>query len=629
MSDLASVRRRIFRKVNSKSKKDVDNYLDSNNNPKEITDETLPDTTQNDITLSEDMNNSKEEIRSEIIFENVPDQTPSLSYYDIQESDNINIKRSGFIDTDEYMENMFIGDYVIIKELGSGSSAKVFLAYDKSTERRVAIKIVARNTMGVDKHKEKGSSKTTFSDSRVFRETIITSLIDHPHIIKLLDFMYSETHFFLVFEYVKGRSLYEQILKGPKISEERARKYFRQLLSAIDYLHKNCIIHRDLKIENIVIDDSDSLRLIDFGLSNFYDNSALMNTFCGSLYFAAPELLIGVEYSGPEVDIWSMGIILYVMIYGKVPFDDDDVKTLQTKIKEAKVLFDEYITAEAKDLILQMIVSDPSERHTIKQIKDSKWVNIGYQSKVDNFMMRRDPLIELNPEYTSAIIATTSFQFSNAQGFLNDFVDSCRKQEGKGDNIYWLKNPVVSLYYLLQENIEKYCDQTGQIFIDDNDLVTEENNYRYLQNLHNFVRFVFGNDSRNIPCKFFPIDTCTNQKEEKPRRSCKYKKLNPTIKKSYLKGIFQGVKVKSIGSQNALKKIILDILKENSVVFEIDENAYFCTYKHKDSECYFKITLYYNVILNDFYLVLKCLNSAKDSFKIISEAIQDALSTRS
>lgn len=629
MSDLASVRRRIFRKYKLKSQ----NNIEKNTNELKILNK-LIDNVPSQINENEKKNfksindNVSENIQKEIIFEDISDHPSShISLSDYDTCNRINIKRSGFIDTNEYVENMFIGDYVIIKELGSGSSAKVYLAYHKNTERKVAIKVVTRNLDKTGKTQDKDTSKNGFNDLRVFREAIVTSLVDHPHIIKLFDFMYSENYFFLVFEYVKGQSLYDLILKNPKMSEEKARKYFRQLVSAIDYLHKNCIIHRDLKIENIVVDDTDNLKLIDFGLSNFYDNSALMNTFCGSLYFAAPELLLGQEYSGPEVDVWSMGIILYVLLYGKVPFDDDSIKELQNKIKIANVQFNGYITSDAKDLILHMIVPDPVDRHTLQQIIDSKWINIGYPEPVNNFMLKRNPITKLNPEYALAVTSVLSFQFSNAQAFLNDFVQSCRKQNGKNENVYWLKHPVVSLYYLLIENIETYCSDKNPNFIDDSEIITEENNYRYLQNLHNFVRLAFANDSENIPSKFFPIDLFPSEEKEQEKPN-KFKQFNPTIKKSYLKGIFQGIKVKHIGSHNALKKVVLDVLKTNSIAFEIDENGYFCTYKHNESECYFKVSLYYNLLFNDFYMVLKCLNSAKESFKVASEIIQDSLNNR-
>ena len=255
-----------------------------------------------------------------------------------------NESETGCIDDSEYVENVSIGNYIIIKELGSGSTAKVVLAFEKNTNRKVAIKIVKRKQIDAkdessyeqsnsNKSKEqeykriptpelqddspshlkdnssisecssssdnpskkksrrnkktidfasieqKGTSqnesrndKSGFTDLRIYREIVISSLLDHPHIVKLLDFFYSNSYFFLVFEHVEGTQLYDVILKNTRIHEDKARKYFRQILSAIEYIHGNSTVHRDLKIENIIIDQNDNVKILDFGLSNFYDN---------------------------------------------------------------------------------------------------------------------------------------------------------------------------------------------------------------------------------------------------------------------------------------------------------------------------------------------------------------------
>ncbi|OQS55717.1 KIN1 [Ecytonucleospora hepatopenaei] len=192
--------------------------------------------------------------------------------------------------TVDFVENQKLGKYTLLKTLGKGSSAKVVKAVDTETNGTVAIKIVERTPKNL-------------SDSRIFREILIGSLLDHPHIVKLYDFYFNDKFFFLIFENVEGKQLYDVVLKKGALSEEDARKYFRQMVSAIDYLHRNSIVHRDLKIENILIDEFDNVKLIDFGLSNFYDTEEYLNTFCGSLYFAAPELLMGNRYVGPEVDV--------------------------------------------------------------------------------------------------------------------------------------------------------------------------------------------------------------------------------------------------------------------------------------------------------------------------------------
>lgn len=558
--------------------------------------------------------------------------------------------RDGYIGLDDYRENISIGDYIIVKELGTGSSAKVVLAFNKVTERKVAIKIMKRNGISQDEErtscksfqtledKKKDEVMPGFNDLRIFREVIISSLVDNPHIVKLLDFLYSSKNFFLIFEYVKGHQLYDVVLKNTRIPEERARKYFRQIVSAVDYLHKNSIVHRDLKIENIVIDHNDNVKIIDFGLSNFFDNTSLLQTFCGSLYFAAPELLMGMQYNGPEVDVWSLGVILYVMLCGKVPFDDESVKELQSKIKEASLVFDVNISEDGKDLISKMVVPLIQDRFSLAQVIKSKWINHGYTSRIENFLSKRFPLAKINEEYLLALSTVLKFQFPNAKDQLESFYINCNQENGRIDSIYWIKNPVVSLYYLLSENVGSYSKgNAASLTYKMPKSLTKFNIYNsfsdihphdYHEALHNFVKLVFANDPKNIPIKYFIKSVFKESDmffEDAESRSVNYK---PLIKPSYFKGIFQGIKVKHIGSHNALKKIILDIFKKNSVSYEAEEKGYFCSFYYNNNECYFKVSLYYNVIFSEYYLVLKCLNSQKEPFRIIYDSIQSSLKYR-
>ena len=576
---------------------------------------------------------------------------------------------SGYIQDSEYIENVSVGNYIIIKELGSGSTAKVVLAFEKKTNKRVAIKIVKRKDSKPDKvksstdqndnysckdekaamndkvvnsterirkshdnfsnasetqkrsrnrsnynkkaidfqslsnevqNKEESTRGTSgFTDLRIYREIVISSLLDHPHIVKLLDFFYSESNFFLVFEYVKGTQLYDVILKNSKISEEKARKYFRQILSAVDYIHGNSITHRDLKIENIIIDHNDNVKLLDFGLSNFYDNKKFLYTFCGSLYFAAPELLLGHTYNGPEVDVWSLGIILYVMLCGKVPFDDESVRDLQLKIKEANYTINTAISPPATELINQIIVPDPSNRISIAEILKSEWINMNHKSKVENYIGNRFPLSNLNYECVTALSNALSFQFLNVQDELENYLQFCKNYSSSTNAIYWNKSPVISLYYLLLENINSYSkNKTNFIEIGSSPEDLPEI-------LHKFVRFVFSNNGTSRPSKFFHQEIFENENMQDELKELKKMNIEPAIKPSYLKGLFQGIRIKHIGSKKAIKRILIDIFNKNSMTFEADENGYYCSFNNQNEECYFKVSLYYNVLLSDYYLILK------------------------
>lgn len=513
-----------------------------------------------------------------------------------------NILKEGEITNSAYVENKYIGKYKIIKTLGSGSSSTVVLAYNNLTEERVAIKIMPRNLV---------SSHYESNDERVFREIVISSLLNHPNIVRLLEFFYSSTHFFLVFEYVKGVQLYDIVLKKTFIPECEARKYFRQIISAIEYIHMNCVIHRDLKIENILVDQNDNIKIIDFGLSNFYNNKSLLKTFCGSLYFAAPELLDGKKYLGPEVDIWSLGVILYVMVCGKVPFDDDSVSNLQLKIKSGKFEFVQDISEEAKSLITKILVTTPNSRCTLKIIKDSIWINIGHKEKVSNYMVPRVSLSSINTECVEVLSKALSFQFNNVEEEIMNFYKICKDSYTSIDNVYAIRRPIVSMYYLLMENSNKKRSILTFKFKKKMDMT---------EIIYNFVKYIFYGEHSDIYKRYFITnifqDNSSEKKDDKPI-------IWPCIRRSYVKGFFHGIKVKDIGSQNGFKKILLDIFKKYDIIYEVSERNYFCSYFDKTEECYFKISIYYNMIFGEYAIVLKCLNSKKNCFKTIYEIIQN------
>jgi serine/threonine protein kinase len=151
-------------------------------------------------------------------------------------------------------------------------------------------------------------------------------------------------HWYMLFEYVNGGQMLDYIISHGRLKEKQARKFSRQIASSLDYCHRNSIVHRDLKIENILISKTGDIKIIDFGLSNLFAPRGHLKTFCGSLYFAAPELLQAKAYTGPEVDVWSFGIVLYVLVCGKVPFDDQSMPALHAKIKKGIVDYPNWLS---------------------------------------------------------------------------------------------------------------------------------------------------------------------------------------------------------------------------------------------------------------------------------------------
>jgi len=212
---------------------------------------------------------------------------------------------------------------------------------------QVAVKIVPRGvTDDGHQHQSKADRERAehSKEVRTAREAAIVTLLDHPYICGMKDVVRTTYHWYMLFEYVNGGQMLDYIISHGRLKEKQARKFSRQISSALDYCHRNSIVHRDLKIENILISKTGDIKIIDFGLSNLFAPRSHLKTFCGSLYFAAPELLQAKAYTGPEVDVWSFGIVLYVLVCGKVPFDDQSMPALHAKIKKGIVDYPNWLS---------------------------------------------------------------------------------------------------------------------------------------------------------------------------------------------------------------------------------------------------------------------------------------------
>lgn len=275
------------------------------------------------------------------------------------------------------------GDYRLEKTIGKGSYGKVKLATQLSTNEKVALKFISR-----------ASIKKPTHWTRIRREINLLRAMHHPHIVKLYDYKDNGSDILLMMEYISGGDLFDRIVhhKDQKFSEKEARPLFRQIISAVDYCHQNRIIHRDLKPENLMVDDRNQIKLIDFGFANIYSPRGYLETNCGSPLYASPEIVQGVKYVGPEVDIWSLGVILFAMLTGTLPFEDEQLKGLYAKICAGNYQVPSYLSAEARDLLKIMLTVDPKQRATMKDIKFSAWVMQGSMYPPENFMPFRQPL---------------------------------------------------------------------------------------------------------------------------------------------------------------------------------------------------------------------------------------------
>lgn len=239
------------------------------------------------------------------------------------------------------------------------------------------------------------------------------------------DVVRTHYHWYMLFEYVNGGQMLDYIISHGRLKEKQARKFARQIASALDYCHRNSIVHRDLKIENILISKTGDIKIIDFGLSNLFSPRSHLKTFCGSLYFAAPELLQARQYVGPEVDVWSFGIVLYVLVCGKVPFDDQSMPQLHAKIKKGIVDYPQWLSTgtfnrrprfnlmltflDCKHLISRMLVTDPRQRASLQEIMNHSWMSKGFSAPLENYLPAREVLqLPLDPE---VIQGMTGFDF--------------------------------------------------------------------------------------------------------------------------------------------------------------------------------------------------------------------------
>ena len=278
-----------------------------------------------------------------------------LEGLDIQERLDGNIKKK------EKEKEYKIGNYLIKKTLGQGTFGKVKLGVYIPTQEKVAIKILEKDRI-IEKDDE----------IRVKREFDMLALFNHPNVILVAEIFESSDSYYSVMEYCQGGELFNYIVKNRRLSEEEAAFFYYQLINGLEYIHSLGIVHRDLKPENLLLTSEHLLKIIDFGLSNYFKNGQqeLLSTPCGSPCYASPEMVGGKKYNGFKIDIWSTGIILYAMLCGYLPFEDKDNDVLFEKILECKLIFPKYITEISKDLMQKILVTNPEERITIPEIKN-------------------------------------------------------------------------------------------------------------------------------------------------------------------------------------------------------------------------------------------------------------------
>jgi len=319
-----------------------------------------------------------------------------------------------------------IGNYKLGRTLGEGTYGKVKWAVNINTGQEVAIKIMKPQEV-----KDKGD---------IDREINILKLLKHPNIVELYESIHDEVNgkVYLVLELVNGGELFDYIVARGRVKEKEARKLFRQIVSAVEYCHGNLIVHRDLKPENLLLDSDGNIKINDFGFSNVIKPGKLFTTFCGSPLYAAPEIFLAKEYTGPEVDIWSMGVILYVLVCGQLPWAvgrDGRVEDLDALLNaQYEVPKNCDMSTECRNLISRMIVPKRKKRALISEIRSHPWVQEGYFGPPPCLLKTRNPVTEINRKILDQV-ALIGFDIRTAE-----------KQILANDNC-----AAVSAYHLLHE----------------------------------------------------------------------------------------------------------------------------------------------------------------------------------
>ena len=293
-----------------------------------------------------------------------------------EESENLR-SDSSFSDTES-----FHAQYIVLNTIGHGGCATVKLAQHRLTGTPVAVKII---------HKRRHWCHP------VTWEVDIMTMVKHPNIISLHQVIETEKDIYLIMELAKGKSLYHHIYHGGPMQEDEARAIFIQLLSAVSYCHNQGIIHRDLKPGNIVIDKKGRIKLIDFGLSTLVNPGQKLNYHCGTLPYAAPEILLGRLYDGPKVDMWALGVVLYYIIAGRLPFDAVKASELRRQILSGHYSVPSGISIELDDLISILLTPNPKHRPTASEVMLHPWITEASEEFPDlceeQFPLRPDPAI--------------------------------------------------------------------------------------------------------------------------------------------------------------------------------------------------------------------------------------------
>lgn len=411
-------------------------------------------------------------------------------------------------------ENTALSNYSMGKSIGEGTFGKVHLGVHNLTNEKVAIKVL-----------EKAKISESDEIERINREIKFLKKFKNINIIKIYEIIETNSKVYFIMEYASGGELYNYIVKKKKLEEKEASFFFAQIVYALEFIHKQNITHRDIKPENMLLTENKTIKLIDFGLSNQYNKGGLLKTPCGSPCYAAPEMILGRRYNGMHIDIWSLGIALFAMICGHLPFEDENNDKLYKKILDCKLQFKSHVSDIARDIISKILSVNPNKRIGFEEIKSHAFFklsneminkkNLGlYLNKVDNSIL--DKMVELGFEKNNII---SNVESNNHNNITTTYELLLNKYKGIGDVSLNINNKISnnnvinnSKNHLINQNKDsKLCNKDSN----NNNNITTLNKQKLNSNLCNINNTTTNNNNNNILTKSNAIDIKTKQDSSK------------------------------------------------------------------------------------------------------------------
>ncbi|KAL7070169.1 hypothetical protein ACQ4LE_010580 [Meloidogyne hapla] len=341
-----------------------------------------------------------------------------------------------------------VGSYRVGRILGRGNFAQVRMAYHEIANAKVAMKIVDKRSLDAE------------NLAKIEREIKILQKLNHPFIVKLYEVIRTNRYLYIVTEYVSNGELFDMLMDGGRQTEVESRRIFQQIVSAVVYCHANGIVHRDLKAENLLLDKKGNIKIIDFGFSNYQQPSQLLSTWCGSPPYAAPELLLAQEYDGRLSDVWSLGVILYILVTAGFPFPGDSVEKLKRAVLSDHLKIPFWVSVECADLIRKMLTISPAKRYNLQQVIQHRWFCAGKMPEQIKMLLlssvNKEQLTILNDEQISIPSTTRLVLDPTVLVFMQQHTGWSDEQISEEVLSHNYESPIFATYELLLARLSEF-----------------------------------------------------------------------------------------------------------------------------------------------------------------------------